>query len=53
LIFTLEPVFAALTSWVVLGERLGGRLFIGSALILAGMVISEMWGGPQPSPVEG
>lgn len=53
LIFALEPVFAAITSWLVLGERLGGRLFIGSALILAGMVISEIWGGPQPSPVEG
>ena len=53
LIFALEPVFAALTSWVALGERLGGRLFLGSALILAGMVISELWGGPTPSPVEG
>jgi drug/metabolite transporter (DMT)-like permease len=53
LIFALEPVFAAVTSWIVLGERLGGRLFIGSAMILAGMVISEIWGGQQPSPVEG
>ena len=53
LIFALEPVFAALTSWVVLHERLGGRLFLGSALILAGMVISELWGGSAPSPVEG
>jgi drug/metabolite transporter (DMT)-like permease len=53
LIFALEPVFAALTSWVVLGERLGGRLIIGSALILAGMIISELWGAQQPTPVEG
>jgi len=53
LIFALEPVFAALTSWLVLGERLGGRLFAGAAMILAGMVISEIWGGQQPSPVEG
>lgn len=53
LIFALEPVFAAMTSWVVLGERLGGRLFAGSAMILAGMVISEIWGGQHPSPVEG
>jgi drug/metabolite transporter (DMT)-like permease len=52
LIFALEPVFAALTSWIVLAERLGGRLFIGAALILAGMVISELWGTQQPSPVE-
>jgi drug/metabolite transporter (DMT)-like permease len=53
LIFALEPVFAAVTSWVVLHERLGGRLFLGAALILAGMVISELWGGTTPSPVEG
>ncbi len=53
LIFALEPVFAALTSRVVIGERLGGKVLLGSALILAGMVISEIWGGPGPSPVEG
>lgn len=45
LIFALEPVFAALTSFWVLGERLGGRVLIGSALIVAGMVVSEEWGG--------
>lgn len=53
LIFALEPVSAAITSWVFLDERLGGRLFIGAALIFAGMVISELWGGQQPRPVEG
>lgn len=53
LIFALEPVFAALTSRLVLGERLGGKVFLGSALILAGMVVSEIWGSTTPSPVEG
>lgn len=53
LIFSLEPVFAALTSWVVTGEHLGGRLLIGASFILAGMVISEVWGGGTPAPVEG
>jgi drug/metabolite transporter (DMT)-like permease len=53
LIFSLEPVFAALTSWIVTGEHLGGRLLIGAAFILAGMVISEVWGGGTPAPVEG
>ncbi|HEX5481512.1 MAG TPA: DMT family transporter [Terriglobia bacterium] len=43
LIFAFEPVFAALTSYVVLGERLGSRVLFGSALILAGMVVSERW----------
>jgi drug/metabolite transporter (DMT)-like permease len=53
LIFALEPVFAGLTSRVVMGEHLGGKVLLGSALILAGMVISEVWGGTTPSPVEG
>ncbi len=53
LIFALEPVFAALTSRFVTGEHLGGKVLLGSALILAGMVISEVWGGAAPAPVEG
>ena len=53
LIFALEPVFAALSSWLVIGEHLGGKVLLGSGLILAGMVISEIWGGRLPSPVEG
>jgi drug/metabolite transporter (DMT)-like permease len=52
LIFALEPVFAALTSRVVTKEHLGGKVLLGSALILAGMVVSEVWGGAGPSPVE-
>jgi drug/metabolite transporter (DMT)-like permease len=53
LIFALEPVFAALSSWLMMGERFGGRVLLGSGLILAGMVVSEIWGGSLPSPVEG
>jgi drug/metabolite transporter (DMT)-like permease len=53
LIFALEPVFAALTSRVVTQEHLGGKVLLGSALILAGMVVSEVWGGAGPAPVEG
>jgi drug/metabolite transporter (DMT)-like permease len=53
LIFALEPVFAALTSRLVTGEHLGGKVLVGSAFILAGMVVSEMWGGAAPAPVEG
>jgi drug/metabolite transporter (DMT)-like permease len=53
LIFALEPVFAALTSRLATGEHLGGKVLVGSALILAGMIISEMWGGAAPAPVEG
>ena len=52
LIFALEPVFAALSSRAVMGERLGGKVLLGCALILGGMVVSEVWGGGAPSPVE-
>jgi len=53
LIFALEPVFAALSSWIVIGERLGGKALAGASLILLGMVVSEIWGARPPSPVEG
>lgn len=44
LIFSLEPVFAWVTSYIVLGERLGLRAGIGATLILAGVLISELLG---------
>jgi drug/metabolite transporter (DMT)-like permease len=47
LIFALEPVFAWMTSYVVLGERLGMRSGFGAALILAGVLVSELKGGPE------
>jgi len=53
LIFALEPVFAAVTSRLVLGERVGAKGVLGSLLILAGMVVSEVAGGTEPSPIEG
>jgi drug/metabolite transporter (DMT)-like permease len=52
LIFALEPVFAALTSYLILDEEIGGKIFLGCALILAGMIVSELWGGTSPTPVE-
>ena len=41
LIFSLEPVFAWLTSFLFLGERMGARGAVGAIFILAGVVISE------------
>jgi drug/metabolite transporter (DMT)-like permease len=35
LVFTLEPVFAAVTSYLVLGEHLDPLQLLGGALILA------------------
>ena len=46
LILTLEPVFAWLTSFVVMGERLGLRPASGAILILAGIALTELI--PQP-----
>jgi len=51
LIFSLEPVFAWLTSFVVLGERLGMRAAIGGVLILAGVVVSEEKGTAESMAV--
>lgn len=44
LILTTEPVFAALTSYLLLGERLGARATVGAALILAGIIAGELKG---------
>jgi len=44
LIFLLEPVFAWITSYVVLHERLGFRAGFGALLILAGIIVSELKG---------
>lgn len=46
LILTLEPVFAWITSYLVLGERLGARATGGALLILSGIALAE----PVPQP---
>jgi drug/metabolite transporter (DMT)-like permease len=52
LIFVLEPVFAALTSYVLMGERLGARGTLGAILILGGILVSEWFGPAQVHMVE-
>lgn len=42
LIFTMEPVFGAITSFLVLGEVLGTKGIIGGMFIVAAMLISEL-----------
>jgi drug/metabolite transporter (DMT)-like permease len=51
LIFTLEPVFAWLISFIFLGERLGGRSGLGAACILTGLLISEEKAGGESMAV--
>jgi len=40
-IFTMEPVFAALFAFLILNEHLGALAWIGAALIVAGMILTE------------
>jgi drug/metabolite transporter (DMT)-like permease len=42
LIFSAEPVFAALASLILIGEVLGPRQILGCALILVGMLVAEL-----------
>lgn len=60
LIFNLEPVFAWLTSFIFLQERLGVRAGAGALMILAGILISEVLSGvnkggvsPETSAIHG
>jgi drug/metabolite transporter (DMT)-like permease len=42
LIFSMEPFFAALFSYLILGEALTSREWIGGALVLIGILVSEI-----------
>ena len=42
LIFCFEPLFAALTSWLVLGERLAMLQWLGGGLIVLGMIAADL-----------
>lgn len=42
IVFGLEPVFAALTAWALLGERLGWAGLSGAAMIVAALVFSQL-----------
>jgi len=56
LIFTTEPVFAWLTSFIYLKERLGLRAGVGALLILGGVLVSELLGQveqPDDEPAAG
>lgn len=50
IIFSLEPVFAALAGYVLAGEHLGLRAMAGAALILAGTVTAEAGRYRESSP---
>lgn len=47
LIYTLEPVFAAIFSIWLAGDRLSLLAWIGGGLIVAGMLVAELWPAPR------
>lgn len=56
ILLSLEPVFAALTSLIVVHERLGARVLAGAVLVFIGIVLAELKGPAQaaadtPGPV--
>jgi drug/metabolite transporter (DMT)-like permease len=55
ILFALEPVFAVITSYALLHERLSARAWRGAALVVAGIVIAELLGEPAapeaPEPI--
>ena len=50
IIFTMEPVFAALFAFWLAGERLAARGWLGAACIVAGMLVAAL-GRPAEEPV--
>lgn len=48
LLLTLEPVFAWITSFLFLGERLSSRSLTGALLILVGILLTEFVPIPRP-----
>lgn len=48
ILLSLEAVFAALGGWMVLGETLAGRALAGCALMLTGVIVSQLGGEARP-----
>lgn len=55
ILFALEPVFAVITSYLVLHERLTARAWKGAALVVGGILLAELLGEPAapeaPEPI--
>lgn len=52
-LFTMEPVFATLFAWLFMAEAVTWHVYVGGGLLLAGVYVSEYWGGAKPvAPLE-
>lgn len=47
ILLSLEAVFAVFAGWLLLDERLNARAFLGCALMLAGILVSQLVGRPE------
>jgi drug/metabolite transporter (DMT)-like permease len=50
ILISLEPVFAAITSWLVAHEHLTGRVLLGAGLIFVGILLAELKGAAPMAP---
>jgi drug/metabolite transporter (DMT)-like permease len=50
ILISLEPVFAALTSWLLASEHFGPRTLVGASLILMGILLAELKGAAPVAP---
>jgi len=48
ILLSLEAVFALAGGWLILGEILNSRGLIGCSLMLAGMLLSQLWKAAKP-----
>jgi drug/metabolite transporter (DMT)-like permease len=53
ILLSLESVFAAVGGWIVLGETLSPRGLVGCALMLSGMLLSQLQSYLFPAPKPG
>jgi drug/metabolite transporter (DMT)-like permease len=51
LIFSVEPVFGAVSAWLLAGEVMTGREIVGAVSILVGMLVSELGSAKKTDPV--
>jgi drug/metabolite transporter (DMT)-like permease len=55
ILFALEPVFAVMTSYLLLHERLTGRAWLGAAMVVGGITLAELLAEPAapeaPEPI--
>lgn len=49
IVYGLEPVFAAITAWLLIGERMGPVALAGAGLLVAALMLSQLGGEDAPA----